>query len=222
MASPEKPKLTEVDLARHIARYFSDLHWDVYQEVQLMQGGPRADLVVTQGKLVGIVECKHGQPARVDREREGSGREPRPVRRAPAAPDRSGTGCARKSVTPGKGSYIPSVYRTMESLLDLTLAAIRVAAHESAISKDEASAATAWLTAMARRDRAVRVLDALALHTGTHTPAPELHGISYYVPLPTLNRDVTGDTPDAACHAAAEAAWPELPESERLRIGECP
>ena len=52
------PKLTEADLCRYVVRYFQDQHWDVYQEVQLRQGGPIADLVVTQRKLVGIVECK--------------------------------------------------------------------------------------------------------------------------------------------------------------------
>lgn len=51
-------KLTEADLARYIVGYFQDLHWDVYQEVQLSTQSKRADIVVTQGRLVGVCECK--------------------------------------------------------------------------------------------------------------------------------------------------------------------
>ncbi len=53
-----KPKLTEADLARYIVGYFQNLHWDVYQEVQISTQSKRADIVVTQGKLVGVCECK--------------------------------------------------------------------------------------------------------------------------------------------------------------------
>jgi len=53
-----EPKLTEAALAASIARHFEDLQWDVYQEVQLQQGASRADLVVKQGALVGVVEVK--------------------------------------------------------------------------------------------------------------------------------------------------------------------
>src|SRR6185295_4535729 len=52
------PKPTEADLARYIVGYFQNLQWEVYQEVQLSTQGSRADIVVTQGKLVGICECK--------------------------------------------------------------------------------------------------------------------------------------------------------------------
>ncbi len=53
-----QPKPTEANLAGCIVRFFTDQHWDVYQEVQVGPMMPRADLVVTQGKIVGIVECK--------------------------------------------------------------------------------------------------------------------------------------------------------------------
>lgn len=53
-----KKKPTEADLAACIVRFFTDQHWDVYQEVQVGPMMPRADLVVVQGKLVGIIECK--------------------------------------------------------------------------------------------------------------------------------------------------------------------
>jgi hypothetical protein len=56
--SDDKAPLTEADLAACVVRYFSDNHWQVYQEVQLYQGSNRADIVVTQGKLVGVIECK--------------------------------------------------------------------------------------------------------------------------------------------------------------------
>lgn len=54
----KRSDLTEADLARYIVGYFQNLQWEVYQEVQLSQQGSRADIVVTQGKLVGICECK--------------------------------------------------------------------------------------------------------------------------------------------------------------------
>jgi hypothetical protein len=54
----EKPKPTEADLAACIVRYFADQHWGVFQEVQVGPMMPRCDIVITQGKIVGIVECK--------------------------------------------------------------------------------------------------------------------------------------------------------------------
>lgn len=53
-----KKKPTEADLAGCIVRFFEDQRWDVYQEVQVGPMMPRADLVIRQGKIVGIVECK--------------------------------------------------------------------------------------------------------------------------------------------------------------------
>lgn len=53
-----KHKPTEVDLASRIVDYFEHEHWEVFQEVQLHQSGPRADIVVRQGRIVGVVECK--------------------------------------------------------------------------------------------------------------------------------------------------------------------
>lgn len=54
----KRPDRSEADLARYIVGYFQNLQWEVYQEVQLSTQGSRADIVVTQGKLVGICECK--------------------------------------------------------------------------------------------------------------------------------------------------------------------
>lgn len=55
---PDKKKPTEADLAGCIVRFFQDQHWEVYQEVQTHQTSPRADIVIVQGKIVGIIECK--------------------------------------------------------------------------------------------------------------------------------------------------------------------
>jgi hypothetical protein len=52
------PKFSEADLARQVVRYFQDLHWTVYQEVQLHQGSHRADIVIAQNGRVGVIECK--------------------------------------------------------------------------------------------------------------------------------------------------------------------
>lgn len=58
MKREKLPERTEKELAGHVVRYFQGLHWEVYQEVQLHQGSRIADLVLVQGKRVGIVECK--------------------------------------------------------------------------------------------------------------------------------------------------------------------
>lgn len=58
MTEEEKRKPTEADLASCIVRYFTDQHWEVYQEVQIGPLMPRADIVIAQGKTVGIIECK--------------------------------------------------------------------------------------------------------------------------------------------------------------------
>ena len=81
-----------------------------------------------------------------------------------------------------------------------------------------------------RRDWAVRVLDAWA------SPG-ETPGLRYGVEFdedeqriecllvgtrPVKNRAFYGPTPDSARLAAAEAVWPELPESVRAEIGAKP
>lgn len=47
---------SERDLARVIVAWFTDLKWDVYQEVTHL--GDIADIVVTQGPKLGVIECK--------------------------------------------------------------------------------------------------------------------------------------------------------------------
>jgi hypothetical protein len=49
---------SEADLARAIISWLADQHWEIFQEVQVKRGGPRADIVARQGKLVWVVECK--------------------------------------------------------------------------------------------------------------------------------------------------------------------
>ena len=83
-----------------------------------------------------------------------------------------------------------------------------------------------------RRDWAVRVLDAWAkLNSGfafrTDTDPsdhdldePWICGVAHSRPHRKLAR--RGETPDAARLAAAEAVWPELPESVRAELGERP
>ncbi len=51
--------MSESDLATRVMQWLTDDGWDCYSEVQLYQGGNRADIVaVYRGKLVWIVECK--------------------------------------------------------------------------------------------------------------------------------------------------------------------
>lgn len=50
--------MSEEDLAAAVVRWFTNQHWEVYQEVQLLSGAPVADLVAVQGPLLWIVECK--------------------------------------------------------------------------------------------------------------------------------------------------------------------
>jgi hypothetical protein len=49
---------TEEDLARPLIPYLRNLHWEVYQEVQISTYGHVADLVATQQHLVWILEVK--------------------------------------------------------------------------------------------------------------------------------------------------------------------
>lgn len=58
MKRMQLPKRTEAELAACIVRYFENLQWEVYQEVQLHQGSRIADIVVVQGGRAGIIECK--------------------------------------------------------------------------------------------------------------------------------------------------------------------
>lgn len=103
-------------------------------------------------------------------------------------------------------------------------------AYRTPVSDASYERALAHLEAMARRDWAVRVLDAWARANRERAPSP-------YQPLDTESlwrvtvalsyerhrgRHFDGSTPDAAREAAALAVWPELPESVRAEIGERP
>src|SRR3990172_7170706 len=56
-AMPRWPS-TEQEMAAPLLSYLRDLHWEVYQEVQIATYGHVADLVATQGRLVWILEVK--------------------------------------------------------------------------------------------------------------------------------------------------------------------
>jgi hypothetical protein len=49
-------KRIETDVARPIVGWLESMQWDVYQEV--LCGGPRADIVALQGRLIWVVEVK--------------------------------------------------------------------------------------------------------------------------------------------------------------------
>ncbi len=51
-----KRKILEVDLAKWIIAYLTDLHWEVFQEVVGYSG--RADIVARQSSLVWVIETK--------------------------------------------------------------------------------------------------------------------------------------------------------------------
>ena len=48
----------EVELARLVRAWLIEQRWDVYQEVRVSYGGPRADLVAVRGAVVWVVETK--------------------------------------------------------------------------------------------------------------------------------------------------------------------
>lgn len=48
--------LLETELAKHVIAYMHDEQWETYQEVEFR--GQIADIVVTKGRLIGVVECK--------------------------------------------------------------------------------------------------------------------------------------------------------------------
>ena len=50
--------MKETDIGEAVVRHLESEHWDVYQEVQIYQGGPVADIVALCGPLVMVVECK--------------------------------------------------------------------------------------------------------------------------------------------------------------------
>ena len=50
--------MKETDIGAAVVAYLESDHWDVYQEVQVYQGGPIADIVAVCGPLVMVVECK--------------------------------------------------------------------------------------------------------------------------------------------------------------------
>lgn len=50
--------MKETDVARSAVRYFTDMKWDVYQEVVWTQGGNRADIVAVRDGIVAVAEVK--------------------------------------------------------------------------------------------------------------------------------------------------------------------
>lgn len=87
------------------------------------------------------------------------------------------------------------------------------------------------LTALLRRDWAVRVLDAWAAAEGVRKrveyPIDNEGDAFIFLKDETADgrlssRHWQGPLPDAARLAAAEAVWPELPESVRAELGERP
>lgn len=49
---------SEKDLAKIVVDWLRDMHWEVYQEVQIHSFGAVADIVAVQGKLVWVIETK--------------------------------------------------------------------------------------------------------------------------------------------------------------------
>ena len=49
---------SEVELARPVVAWLRLQRWEVYQEVQMGNGGPVADIVARLGNLYWVVECK--------------------------------------------------------------------------------------------------------------------------------------------------------------------
>jgi hypothetical protein len=45
-------------MAADFVSYLRDLQWEIYQEVQIYSGSPRADIVAKQGTTLWVVECK--------------------------------------------------------------------------------------------------------------------------------------------------------------------
>jgi hypothetical protein len=57
--TPSRERRSEIDIARPVVAYLTDLRWDVHQEVAIAGGGSsRADIVGTQGQLLYVVEVK--------------------------------------------------------------------------------------------------------------------------------------------------------------------
>jgi hypothetical protein len=50
--------MRETDLARKVIEWLIDQKWDVYQEVQVFQGGSVADIVAKQGPVIWVIETK--------------------------------------------------------------------------------------------------------------------------------------------------------------------
>lgn len=50
---------SEAELAVEVVKWLADQGWDVYEEVQVSQGGDRADIVAVRNGLVWVVECKN-------------------------------------------------------------------------------------------------------------------------------------------------------------------
>lgn len=49
---------SEEAMAAAVVAYLRDLQWEIYQEVQIYSGSPRADIVAKQGPVLWVVECK--------------------------------------------------------------------------------------------------------------------------------------------------------------------
>lgn len=50
--------MTEIDLAKKVVAWLTDLGWDVYQEIQIRESGSIADIVAVLDRRVWVVECK--------------------------------------------------------------------------------------------------------------------------------------------------------------------
>jgi hypothetical protein len=50
--------MTEAELAKYIVVWLQNMRWDVYQEVQMVYGGPIADIVAAFGKITWVIETK--------------------------------------------------------------------------------------------------------------------------------------------------------------------
>lgn len=53
-----KVRPSEIDVAKGIIGYLTGLQWEVFQEVSISSGGPRADIVARQNSIVWIIETK--------------------------------------------------------------------------------------------------------------------------------------------------------------------
>ena len=52
--------MSEVELAAHLVAWLRGRGWTVHQEVEVVRGGPRCDVVAVRGKVLWAIECKRG------------------------------------------------------------------------------------------------------------------------------------------------------------------